>query len=50
MALDQSLAKETHRNSPLGLPLFRMKQVILNAIQLHKGFGTTPPLDIIMET
>ena len=49
MALDQSLAKETHRYLPLGPPSFRMKQAVVNAIQLHKGFGATLPLDIIKE-
>ena len=50
MASDQSLAKETHRYFPLVPPSFRMKQAIVNAVQLHKGFSTTLPLDIIKET
>ena len=50
MASDQSLAKETHLYVPLVPPSFRMKQVIVYAVQLHKGFSTTLHLDIIKET
>ena len=50
MASDQSLAKETHRYFPLGPPSFRMKQAVVNPVQLHKGSSTTFPLDIIKET
>ena len=49
MASDQALAKETHRYFPLGPPSFCMKQAVVNAVQLHKGFNTTLPLDIIKE-
>ena len=50
MASDQSLAKETQHYFPLGPPSFSMKQAVVNAVQLHKGFNTTLPLDIIKET